>query len=192
VLLLALVFVLMLTLVAASVVQTAALELRMAGNDQFREEAGQVAKAIVAELSLNPGNFSLASPVGHSNCAAAGAAPGCDSRTLQVPGAAQVASGYALDFRVTRTAPSRWEDYPVPGLPGGAAQAEPLDVALFEVEVRVDGRRDRRGAAHVVQGVAVQIPASPVAEPGEEWRPAAVSEAKLYRVYWREPGLDPL
>ena len=31
-----------------------------------------------------------------------------------------------------------------------------FDAAIFEVDVRVDGSRKRRGSAHVVQGVAVR------------------------------------
>ena len=188
VLLLALVFVLMLTLIATSVVQTATLELHMAGNDQFREEASQVAKAIAAEISLNPENFSLMSPVGHSNCAPAGEAPDCDLRSLQVPGSAQSIGGYDLDYRVTRVAPLSLEDYPVPGVQQTRGEGEPLNVARFEIEVRVDGRHNRRGAAHVVQGVAVRIPGSSEGE----GLTTGVDTGDLYRVYWREPGLDPL
>jgi len=47
VLLLAMVFMLMLAVIAGSVMQTGVLEFHMAGNDQFQEEAFQRAQAIV-------------------------------------------------------------------------------------------------------------------------------------------------
>lgn len=184
VLLLALLFVLMLSLVAASVVQTATLQLHMAGNEQFRAQAGQLAKALAGELSLYPENFELASDIGHTNCVPADPDPDCDSRGLRLPDSAAMAAGFDLDYRITRVAPLRREAYPLPGWPEDATETALPDVAIFEVEVRVDGRHSRRGAAHVVQGVARPLDASGegAGDPGNS----------LYRVYWREPGPDPL
>lgn len=195
VLLLALVFVLMLSLIAASVVQTATLELRMAGNHQFREEANQIAKAIAAELALNPGNFSLASLVGQSKCAHTNAAPDCDLRSLQLPPSAQAVSGYDLDFRVTRTAPLLWQNYPIHVPVEKLNEDEPFHAALFEISVRVDGRHNRRGVAHVIEGVAVRASDKPGAGNEGEGANELLPELDgndLYRVYWREPGSDPL
>lgn len=190
VLLLALVFVLMLSLVAASVVQTATLQLHMAGNDQGREEARQLAMAIAAELSSHRENFALEWDIGHTNCIPADPSEECDSRSLRLPLTAQAATGYDLDFRVTRAAPQRREGYRWPDTVATRA-ATLVAVATFEVEVRVDGKHKRRGNAHVVQGVALRIPGGAVREGDTDSR-AAEEGGTPYRIYWREPGPDPL
>lgn len=191
VLLLALVFVLMLSLIAASVVQTATLQLHMAGNDQLREEAGQLARAIAAELSSYSENFLLASDTGHTNCAPADPGADCDSRSLRLPLSARAATSYDLDYRVVRAAPLRRERYPLPGVAEATTGAAFATVAVFEVEVRVDGRHRRRGSAHVVQGVALRLPEGAVTE-GDTDSTTVEAGATPYRIYWREPGPDPL
>ena len=83
-----------------------------------------------------------------------------------------------------------------------------FDAAIFEVDVRVDGSRKRRGSAHVVQGVAVRamLVGDVISLPSEgiDWyamdgdgvpdiSTLLPSHARtLYRTYWREPGIDPL
>ncbi len=89
-----------------------------------------------------------------------------------------------MDPKERGVAPLRREGYPLPGWSQGATAAELPDVAIFEVEVQVEGRHSRRGAAHVVQGIARLMD-----EPGEGGVGTTVS---LYPVYWREPGPDPL
>ena len=68
VLILALVFMLLLAVISTTAMQTALLQLRMAGNDQFLEEAFHKAEGIADELSQSPENFLLDTEVGHSNC----------------------------------------------------------------------------------------------------------------------------
>ena len=68
VLIVTLVFTLMLAIISMTAMQTALLQLRMAGNDQFLEEAFHIAEAIADELSQSPENFFLGTEVGHSNC----------------------------------------------------------------------------------------------------------------------------
>jgi Tfp pilus assembly protein PilX len=84
VLLLALVFMLLLAMIAATVMQTAILQLRMAGNDQFLEEAFHKAQAIATELSLSPDNFSLEGGVGYTNCPVGVEELDCDRSQLPV------------------------------------------------------------------------------------------------------------
>lgn len=175
VLLVCLVFVLLLALVAGMVVQSGTLQLHMAGNDQFQEDAVQTARAIAVELSQHPENFSLASAVGHVRCAPGAPDPGCDSRDLQGPGTNGADGEYSIAYSVTRREPLLWENATLRGAP---SDAPGFDVGVFEIGVRVEGRGAKPGRAHVVEGVAVSA--------------AGDSAGTLYRVYWREPGVDPL
>jgi len=186
VLLLALVFVLLLALIAGMIVQSGTLQLHMAGNDQYREEASQTAQAIAAELSLHPENFSLTAAVGLVRCAPGMTDPDCASRDLQGPDSGSVGSGYEIDYRVTRREPLLWEDTAPRGAPPGAPG---VDVGIFEIDVRVEGVGSMPGRARVIQGVAVPAVGEPGAESVES---SSGGEGMLYRVYWCEPGVDPL
>jgi len=172
-LLLALVFVLLLGLIVGMVVQSGALQLHMAGNDQEREAANQVVRAIAAELVLYPENFSLTAAVGYTRCAPGAEAPDCDSRDLVGPALADAADGYRLDYRITRREPSLWS---APAPRGELAEASGVDVAIFEIDVRVEGEGAKPGRARAIQGVAVAV--------SGDWR--------VYPVFWREPGVDPV
>ena len=158
VLLLSLVFMLMLALIAGMVMHTAILQLRMAGNDQFLEEAIHKAQAVATELSLVPENFSLAGGVGHTNCPPDALALDCDTRTLQVPASVQVAPGALVEYRVTRVAPLRWKKFPLRESQENASSSIHFGAANFEIRVRIDGGEARLGKADIVQGIAVRIP----------------------------------
>ncbi|CAA0097243.1 Uncharacterised protein [Halioglobus japonicus] len=157
--LLALVFMLLLSMVAATVLQSAILQLHMAGNDQFKEEALYRAQAIVAELSLEPENFSLQGDVGRTNCPPGDDSPQCHQHSLQLPTSAQALEGYALDIRVTRQDPLLWRGFPIRENEHEVSSSNRFDAAIFEVDVHVDGSEARLGSAHIVQGVAVRVPA---------------------------------
>lgn len=208
ILIVALVFTLLLAVISMTAMQTALLQLRMAGNDQFLEEAFHIAEAIADELSQSPENFFVGTEVGHSNCPPAPKMRDCTLRLLPVLLLATRSEGYEIDYRITRQDPLFWQDFPVGEPQGTLSNRRRFDAALFEVDVRVDGSRGRRGTAHVVQGVAVS--AVPVGDgiflPGEgidsydmdEDGVANISKLlpshapNLYRIYWREPGIDPL
>ena len=160
VLLLALVFMLMLAIIASTVLQTAILQLRMAGNDQFLEEALHKAQAIATELSLNPDNFSLEGGVGHTNCAIGEQSLHCDRSQLQIPGSAEAPPGVKIDYRVIRQDPLLWRGFPLREAQDAASSSR-FDAAIFEIDVRVDGSEKRLGSAHIVQGIAVRVPAFP-------------------------------
>ena len=158
VLLLALFFALLLAILAAGVIQTGVLELRMSGNKQFQEEAYQYAVAVATEIAQTPGNFPLDSQVGYTLCAVADESPACSQDghylgELRSP----VPEDVALDYHVTRQGPLVVEDLPV-----RASQQEVSGnsraVAIFEISVHVDGSDRRRGSARVAQGIAVRLP----------------------------------
>ena len=159
VLLLALVFMLMLAIIASTVVQTAILQLRMAGNDQNLEEALHKAQAIATELSLNPDNFSLEGDVGDTNCPVGDQSLNCDRNELQTPGSAAAPAGVEIDYRVTRQDPLLWRGLPVREEQDAASSSSSFDAAIFEIDVRIDGSEKRLGSAHIVQGIAVRVPA---------------------------------
>jgi hypothetical protein len=157
--LLALLFMLLLSIVAATVLQSGSLQLHMAGNDQFKEEALYQAQAIATELSLQRDNFSLQDTVGSTTCLLGDEAPPCDRSSLPVPASAQHLEGYMLDIRITRQDPLLWRGFPVRESEKNASSARSFDAAIFEVDVHLDGSEARLGSARVVQGVAVRVPA---------------------------------
>jgi hypothetical protein len=159
-LLLALVFMLLLAMIAATVMRTGALQLRMAGNDQFLEEAFHQAQAVATQLSLDARNFPLDMDAGDVNCPQSSEDPGCDFRLLTVPSYTQSQEGVSLDYRITRTNPLRWRGFSVRESEGVASSSASFDAALFEIGVRIDGSRKKLGSAHIVQGIAVRVPAS--------------------------------
>lgn len=158
ILLLVMVFLLMLAIVAATVVQTAGLQLRMAGNDQFVEEAVYQVQAIATELSLSPENFLLEGGVGYSNCPVGGQGPACDRSLLTAPVSAIAPEGVKLEYRVTRQDPLLWRDFPIRESQGTASSSGRFDAAIFEIDVRINGSERRLGTAHVVQGIALRVP----------------------------------
>lgn len=158
VLLIALIFMLLLSVIAATVLQSAILQLRMAGNDQFVEEALHQAQAIAGELSLNPDNFLLTGDVGDANCPPGPQDPGCDHNQLQVPASVPAQDAYALDYRVVRQEPLLWKGFPLREAEHVASSSTGFDAALFEIDVQLDGSGNGLGSAHVVQGMVVRVP----------------------------------
>ena len=157
--LLALVFMLLLSIVAATVLHSAMLQLHMAGNDQFKEEALYRAQAIATELSLARDNFSLQDAVGSTTCLQGDEAPPCDRSTLIRPSSAQHLEGYTLDVHITRQDPVLWRGFPVREGENDVSSSRSFDAAIFEVDVHLNGSEARLGSARVAQGVAVRVPA---------------------------------
>jgi hypothetical protein len=159
VILLALVFTLLLSIIAATVMQSSILQLHMAGNDQLMEEALHKAQGIAAEIAVEHGNFILSGDVGDANCPIGSEMPGCDRHQLPVPDSARAAEGFILDYRVTRQDPLLWKGFPVRENEAFVSSATGFDAVLFEVDVQIDGSGMRLGSAHVVQGIAIRVPA---------------------------------
>jgi hypothetical protein len=159
VLLLTLVFMLLMAIIAGLVLQTAVLQLHMAGNDQFLEEAFHKVQAIATELSLHPDNFNLEGGMGFTNCPAGESGTQCDSSELQAPASAVAPAGIKINYRVTRQEPLLWRGFPLRESQDTASSSSGFDAALFEISVRIDGSEKRLGSAHIVQGIAVRVPA---------------------------------
>jgi hypothetical protein len=160
VLLLAMVFMLMLAVIAGSVMQAGVLEFHMAGNDQFQEEAFQRAQAIASELSRDQDNFSLAGGLGYTLCSSEDSDPDCDGNSLGIPLSAVVPEGVELTYRVIRQGPPLLQIFPIREAQSVASGSGIFDAAIFEVSVHLDGSAERLGSAQVVQGMAVRLAAS--------------------------------
>lgn len=155
VLLLSMIFLLLLAMVAGTTMHTSTLEFRMAGNDQFREEAFQKAEAVAAALSENTDNFPVAGGVGYTVCKTGETDPACDMTTLNLSGdVTEVAPGVTVDYRVERQGPAVMASLPFRQSQSQASSSLAFNAALFEATVSVDGSAVRLGRAEVAQGVA--------------------------------------
>ncbi len=155
VLLLSMIFLLLLAMVAGTTMHTSTLEFRMAGNDQFREEAFQQAEAVAAALSENTDNFPVAGGVGYTICKTGEADPACDINTLTVDSEiVDVAAGVTVDYRVERQGPVIMTSLPFRQSQSQASSSLAFNAALFEATVAVDGSAVRLGRAEIAQGVA--------------------------------------
>lgn len=158
---LAMVFTLMLAIIATTVMQSAIMQWYMAGNNQFFEEAFLTAQGVATQLSLEPANFPLAGGVGYTNCPLLGEATGCDLRQLITPVFAVVPAGVELDYRVIRQDPLLSKGFPIRESEDTVSSSDSFDAAIFEIDVLVNGGENRLGSAHVVQGIAVRVAAFP-------------------------------
>lgn len=171
ILVLALVYLFLLALVAAAVLKSAALHVRMAGNDQFAAAAEVRARAVAREVSRYPANFDAGMAAGAVRCVLADADSGCDAGGLAALPA--TLAGANIDYRVVRRAPLELAAVPL----AVGEEGDPHErFALFEVQVRVG---DSAAGAEAMRGVILGL--TPGAQAGE-----------LYGVYWRFPATDPL
>jgi len=157
VLLLAMLFLLMLSLVSATLMHNAMLQFQMAGNDQFYEEAIQQARAIVIELAHNSENFSMTGGVGSTSCPVGDVGLHCDSSHLKSPAAVAVAEGVEVDYRIVREGPLLVKGFPFRESQHKASSVRNVGVAVFEVDVAVDGSELRLARARLIQGIAVRL-----------------------------------
>ena len=156
ILLLVMVFLLLLTVLAGTALRVSALEFRMAGNDQFREQALQQALGIADALAVNPQNFPLDLAPGDSLCdvSSSCANPGLAAATM----ADALPAGTLLRYSITRRGPLF---APAPELRLAEARtsgASGWQAASFEVQVDIDGTALGLSSARVVQGVALLLP----------------------------------
>lgn len=162
-LLLAMIFLLLLAMIASTVTRTSILEFQMAGNDQFREEAFQKAQAIASALAEDEDNFPVAGSVGSRICEPTDPDPNsvCNFTTLAVDGETRaVPAGVDVSFHIERQGPLFIESLPFRQREGDASSAQAFDAAVFETVVEVDGSDARLGRASVVEGIVRRVAAS--------------------------------
>ena len=158
ILLLAMMFLLLLAIVSASVTQTGILELKMAGNWQFQEEAYQRAQAIASALARDRNNFPVVGGVGYTLCPKGDNAMECNAKQfLNVPqGVLDVSPGVNLSYRVQRKGPLL-QALPVRLSQQQVSSSSGFSAAVFEIAVTVDGAPARLGSSEIAVGVARRV-----------------------------------
>ncbi|MFT5709771.1 MAG: type II secretory pathway pseudopilin PulG [Halioglobus sp.] len=162
VLLLAMVFLLLLAVLAGTSMQASILQVRMASNELFQEEAFQRALAIVDAIGIESDNFPVEGQVGHTLCKTSDSANYCDSqqtvkidrRVLDFP------EGLDVAFEVERMAPLFLQSLPVRRSQQFVSSSLAYDAAVFEIHAKVDGHERGLGTAEAVRGVALLVPSS--------------------------------
>lgn len=158
VLIMSMVFLLLLTIIAGTVMQTSQQEFQMAGNVQFREEAALRAQAIASEITADDDNFPVTGGIGYTICDPNDPDTDCNAENfLAVPDFATVPAGVDVSYQVVRQGPLLLESLPFRQSQANVSSSPAFDAAVFEVTVAVDGSAARLGSAEVVQGVAVVV-----------------------------------
>jgi Tfp pilus assembly protein PilX len=158
VLIIALMFLLLIALVAATASETNTLQLQMAGNDQLRADAQQRVMAILDAILDNADNTPVIGDIGYKICAAGSTAAGCDQALISLDSAVtDVPNGTSNDYFVTRVGPLET------GAPvmseSMASSASAFNVARYEITASFEGEAARLGNSTIVQGITVKIPA---------------------------------
>ena len=158
VLLLAMIFLLLMAMVAGTVMQNSILAFRMAGNDQFREEAFQKAQGIASAISEAQDNFPVSGGVGYIICRDNTVTADCSADLAALdPNVVSVPAGVTIDYQIERQGPLLLETIPFRLGQGSTSSSLAYDAAIFEASVEVDGSTVGLGKAQVVQGVAIVI-----------------------------------
>jgi hypothetical protein len=156
-LIVALLFLLLITLVATNGAQTSTLQLQMAGNEQSRVEAQQRALAVLDAIIDDDNNVPVVGGIGFKICDAGSTDNSCDLNQIVVDNTVTtLPTGVDLDYFVTRVGPLEIDAPPMSEEQVSSASAYKL--ARQEVTASIDGLEERLGAATIVQGVYVRIP----------------------------------
>lgn len=157
ILLLALVFLIVLGVLASTLLQSSALEMRMAGNLRVKETLRQQALAIARAVVSDARNFDVGAEPGYVRCLVGGTLPGCDMADIHVwPVVAEQPFAPVVDVRI------RGESADALLVPPREAEAVASSAlrdrfAVFDVDVRVAGVANNHGEAGITRGVAVRV-----------------------------------
>ena len=133
VLLIAMIFLLLLAIIAGTVTQTSILEFLMAGNAQFREEAFQESQAVVTEIASDLGNFPVVGQIGYKLCKTK--VGDCDEKI----GDLVANKNTKADYTVVRRGPLILESLPFRQSESQGSSSTNFDAVIFEITVAVDG-----------------------------------------------------
>ena len=154
VLLVTLIFLLLLSLVAATAMGGATTELRMTANEQARLDALAMAQSIADGVLQQRGSLPLAAAVGFTDCS--DGIKGCDRQGIVIAPAVLEASKRAhARVMVERLSPAL---SPAPRNMGSSMDA--FQAARFQVDAEYDGSAMGEGRAGIVQGAVVLLPRS--------------------------------
>lgn len=170
-----LLFTVLLNMVAATVIESATLQSRVASSDQFYAQALHLADGIANQLLVRRANFPDSLPTGEANCAAGVSDPICVRNTLNTPDLAILSGALVARYRVLRNEPvSTMLEVNEVTLDSTAATAT-LEAALYEIEVNITAVSGVGAEVTVALGVAVPV-----------------DGRAPFGIYWREPGADAL
>lgn len=153
VLLISVIFLIVMGLMGLAAMQTSRLELRMAGNEELRLGAHQVAQSLVDAVIATPAMTPVIGGAGFTLCT-----PGladCDRDSLFMPAAelqGEIDQGH-LTGRAMMTAPS---NSPPPR--GLGYSADKFVATAFEVNTRYDRADEGLGQADITQGLIILTP----------------------------------
>lgn len=140
----------MVTLVA-SALRVATLQSRMAGNVASRLFAFELAESVIVEILQEPGRFTLREAPGVLRC------PEDLSKSVCTP--LNFDSDQVGVYSVSRIAPLWWRDFTLRESEAQVTGIGHFNTAIFEVAVTIGAQHGRSATAHVIQGVAVRVPA---------------------------------
>lgn len=160
VLLVALVFMLLTSIIATTVMRSSTLEVKMAGNQQFQEEAFQHAQAIVNAIAIDDSNMPVIGDVGYTICKTGYSSSDCDTSLISLGSdLTSVPSGVALNYQVERMAPQFTSSMPWRPDEDQATGSGNFQYVFFEVNGEYDGVASRLGRADITQGLALRVAA---------------------------------
>lgn len=142
VLLMALVFLVLTAMIAVTIMDTSVLEIKMAANQQFREEAAQHAEGIVGEVAGNyEDQMTPSVQVGTIFC---DVSESCDQNTLSISSdlKSKIPVGVNLSYQAEKTG----ED-PAPGGEGNYTDY------FFEMSVDYDGVNKGLSSSNIAVGL---------------------------------------
>lgn len=153
VLLISLTFLIIIGLLGLSSLQTARLELRMAGNEEVRTNAFQIAQALIDVVVANPAMTPVSGGVGFTVCTPG--QPNCDLEIINMPGveiAPEVAAGHLFGAAVLiapgGTAPPR----------GLGFSADKFAASRFEMTSVYDRANEGLGRSSITLGLLIVTP----------------------------------
>ena len=152
VLLIALVFLIILTLGATTTMRTSTMELRMAGNEEARLITLEMTQSIIDEVVGNPANMIVSGSVGFINCTTN--VSGCNLSTVTIDtNLLSVSKAGNAQVVIERLGPAL-----TPAPRGINSSADAFFAARFQVDTTYDGTASNEGKAGIVQGVLVLVP----------------------------------
>lgn len=138
--------------------QSAALQLRMAMNEQVQQAVLQEARSIARAVASNPANFPAHAAPGEILCPTGLVDARCTARSLADPDFVPRTAPAQVGYRVVREPPERLLDLPLREWEEDVSSALGTEAALFEVRVRISPANGDGANAQVVRGVLRRLP----------------------------------
>lgn len=160
ILLLAMVFTSMLVILSASALRVVVMELRMAGNESSRLSAFQFAEAIVSAIVHREGFFPLDALPGQVFCESGDSDYPCPALLSSGSGDETLGEYARVSYRLSRREQALVSVFPLRESESRVSGSGHFSALLFDVSVEVEGPGRRGGSAHIIQGVAVRVPAA--------------------------------